>query len=828
MKIFNKFLYLATALAFVAVSCEPEPAVEPGPQEVDGCYGVYFPAQDASGSHILSPADAKELEIKLARTVSDGAITVPVISSFSEDNIFTVTEASFADGQDQTTFKVSFPSIEEGTTYEAHFRIEDNKYASIYSSNATGLDFSIMQVEMVTLKDESGKNDAVVTFNVNSSFLEDQGIDPYVITGKIRYYELNNVRYCETVTDNGIWQAGVELKFNWYTKVAYNDGQAVEVPFQSTTYTIAVDDSGTEYPVDAMDYFNYFTIGNPQAALAGYTFPQFVTNYGANYQLSYYDGHGGFYFYDIFNITGSGYWYGSPSNDIAAIADGYLRVDYSLDAAQTGVSAAGKVPVSFTLGADVAKVVYNFAEGKLSKTQIENAKAELKADSENVITASGNYEFDLGKTGEYTLIAVAFDDKDKAQNSVSASITYLASADAADYAVVINGGVGSAEKYAPKGINSDTSLEVYLYGEDIVEAKIGVFKFMDLAADFDACVSNLLKTKALKDEILEQINGDGYVDVATGLLPGTDYYLLVYASNGYSETVDYFGPATTTGDPLPIYQQFDANSYDDEFELENAAAWCKTWNYYAVDYYGSTGLRDYLGKVTITPSETETEGPDGSGYYDEYVIVDGLFPNAVVDGPEYGYEVGNCKLEMDVYAGIMYSFSGTTADGVCTIHHYAAGDGKFYNGVSYCSAFIPVLDGYYAFVDVSSYASSYNFSGLRVVQTYVWDAFYDLLLVDPAKDNNGVASINKAVSDAKAKLSKEYAKAESLGLTGEKAARKALEGYMADYNGISCNTEFAGITDGVCPVNIVTPVSVNYIGKAVPAMSVKSKNINLK
>ena len=75
-KIFNIFLTLA-AVASLAVSCKQEEPYEPGPQDLDGCYGVFFPSQEATGAHTYDPTMATETEILVSRKVSDDAITVP-------------------------------------------------------------------------------------------------------------------------------------------------------------------------------------------------------------------------------------------------------------------------------------------------------------------------------------------------------------------------------------------------------------------------------------------------------------------------------------------------------------------------------------------------------------------------------------------------------------------------------------------------------------------------------------------------------------------------------------------------------------------------------
>ena len=81
MKKYFNILFAATVAAFTVLACQPkEEAYEFGPKEADNCYGVYFPTQDASGSHVYNPTQDKSVEITLKRTNTKGAITVPIIA----------------------------------------------------------------------------------------------------------------------------------------------------------------------------------------------------------------------------------------------------------------------------------------------------------------------------------------------------------------------------------------------------------------------------------------------------------------------------------------------------------------------------------------------------------------------------------------------------------------------------------------------------------------------------------------------------------------------------------------------------------------------------
>ena len=80
-KTLNIFALSAAVLAFSAAlaSCQKEAETfTPGDPDVSDCYGVFFPTQDASGSHTYDPDMDKSVDITVARSTSSGAITVPL------------------------------------------------------------------------------------------------------------------------------------------------------------------------------------------------------------------------------------------------------------------------------------------------------------------------------------------------------------------------------------------------------------------------------------------------------------------------------------------------------------------------------------------------------------------------------------------------------------------------------------------------------------------------------------------------------------------------------------------------------------------------------
>ena len=576
-----------------------QPAHEPGPAEADNCYGVYFPSQDASGSHVYNPTQDKSVEITLKRTNTKGAITVPIKASFSEDGVFTMTDASFADGQEETTFTLRFDNAKDGVDYKASFVIDDNNYASLYNANPIALDFSVLCVEMVTLKDEDGKP-ATVTFTVQPDFLADFGIsEVYTLEGTIEYYEVDGIRYGSVVVpdEDGIWKSGAVINFTWYPKVEYVldevSYQPVEVKVGKTGYELDGSEVGADHPCAVLfsDYYHHYVDVKGTQNLG--TFLDFMKNNGQNYKLSYYDGHGGFYFNLVYDIEGTNYWYGFCEGSVVGIASGYLRVDYSLDLS-SDFTHDGVTPVDVEAGIDVASLKYAVYEGELTATQIGAKVDGISAGTETCETFS-DFEVDeeegvkyatlgieMDKTADYTLVAVAFDKDGKAQNSASINFRHVAADDTEKYAVDINVLTeATPTRYTETGDYDEyTSFCFAVYGSDITEAHITVVPMSKVT---DAVLSALKSDSkyAVSEETVALINGEGgYYDVVGGLAPGTEYAILVWATNGNEEQFargtwtttespevwEHYGTATWTDSFFGTWFGADAVSYDVELE----------------------------------------------------------------------------------------------------------------------------------------------------------------------------------------------------------------------------------------------------------------------
>lgn len=786
----KKYIYiisLVAAAALVAVSCQKkeQEAMDNNKNnavDVEGCYGVYFPVlEEEIKDKIFNPTEEPFIDVLVSRTNDKGAITVPVKASYSAldgastDGVFVPGEVKFADGQKETTMHIAInvapendkdaPGARQGVKYSASFMIEDPQYASLYNSNPVSVDFSVMIVEMKETEvgpEAAEEGTATVTFTLNW-----WGI---IVEAKIKYYEVDGVRTCETYDEKviesgnedagefGFWGGGEDnhLHFIWYTKKVDDYGhEAIDIPKQYLGFDyedwLAKPVDQAISPIYAYDWFHFLITDG------GYTggwpdWEGFLERNPGAYDRSYYDGNGGFYLNFKYYIPGLGGW-NPPTFDTIGIVPGYSRVDFSLKGIESDFTEDGVLPLAIYTGLDVTKVQYVVAAGQLTATQIANTVAAI-ADktAENVYTVAGDdlveavyMEEDvlaaiegvtLEATGEYTVVAVTFDDEGEVFDSGSLLVQYVAAGDEEANAVELYCGIGTAEKYAAKGVNPEAAVEIWVYGKDIVDAKVTVAKYVDLVSNMKGVIASLKESDSVSDSLLNVINGDGMISVVEKLLPGTEYYTLVWASNGYEEDVFISeASATTLGDPLPIYMDYTYEDYNEEFYPESQDVFIgKTFNLYATDLFGDLGINEYIGQVSITDSEIEDEGPDDDGFMDEYVTISGLSGGAA---EEYGFVD---DMTFDLYGGYLYMAENATLDADNDIAVYNMTEtGSCYNA-AWNAYFIPVLDGYYAYVCNSKYYASYNWNGLAFHDgTNFLAALCKLILVDPEKDDNGLA-----------------------------------------------------------------------------------------
>ena len=811
MRTINTFFYLLAAVAFTGlVSCQPEENFKPGKPDNAQCVGVYFPKQDVtSEQQIFSPLDVKHDSIQVSRSDDEDSLKVTLQVSLSytdakgvthpaDSNFFKVSEVEFEPGQSDSWVYLDFDDAVEGVAYSLHLSVVGETISSNYSSNLKACDYKVLCVKYIDFVNPKDSTKAAKV-----TFYQDWWGE--VHTGYIKYYEVAGVRHCVTYDEaidtaacladgktpgvdwgaEGFWGTGknVHLEFDWYVEDEVTEDGETYSHKNSEGYdiiTLPIQPVFLHSGYGAVVYFidEFQWDGTYESPLL---FEK--ENSGL---LSWYDGNGGFYFvsrsYYMFGIGG----WGGSNPDVEGIAEGFTRSDYTLklDAGITQQDSNGDnvVPVAFDLGVDVDKVGYTISKGSLSAAQVTKEAAAIAKDTisysyAHYVDAQGvsfSDSVSVAETGIYTLVAVALDTAKKARSNASVTFRYLAATDANP--VVLTVGAGSSEKYASRGYSPETSFEISIAGSGITGAIPMVYTQAEVEAKggIGAVIGGLLAKpndfySILKDEDyadaclsasqLAEVNDRGYVDIYSyGVTPGTQYYFLVWATNGYDYTVDG-AMVTTAGDPLPIYQKFTYESRkDDLIDGKNASDFYGTYNLYAVDMNSTATLRSYMGKAKLAAFDEAKYGPIEAPALGEYAQISGLacgksagagFDDTVVldfcENPYASYDIYDKK-------GFFVANHSITADSTSAqVFYYSKWNQKVYYA-AYNMVGYPVMDGYIAFVAESDDEGYVDPNLYFYNEPAEFSArFKDYLLVDPAKDNNGLApkTLSKSVAAAK-------------------------------------------------------------------------------
>ena len=530
MKTIYRLFAAFSALSLFAAACTPVEEYKPGVEDNTDCYGVYFPAQETE--FVRSPEEATVITFTVAREKTDGDLIVP-INVKDTSSIFNIkpVNAVFEDGQSETTISFDYARIAVGQEYLVSLSIEGDEFVSKYSTLPSNLDFTVLV--------EKWNDLGVGTFTMNVDLW-----DPFTCAVRFFQSDLNPAIY--RIKMHEVLEDGT-------TDLIFSEEQNTYLYFKVLKKGDKVFDNVADK--DDLVFFDVFHTGiinstyNAEllfvhpGSLSSFTVSDWYYNKviqvkedgsPAVIQLAPYifmNGIGGWSFID-------------QDEAIILVLPGCELVNYSMEI-EAGYSENGVLPVKFELGADVAKVKYAIYPGTLNSAQVTRYAGQIadgSAEGIATLPADGIAKLTLPETGVYTVVAVSFDAAGEAQETATAAINYVAEGDNKD--VELYSGLVATGKYG-KEYTSDNTLEYYIFGQDLVDIKIGLFEKGVLENNYEACVEEVLASESLSEEDIEAANTSSYVAVFKDCVPGTEYSVLAWASNGYAYAFDVASAKTT-------------------------------------------------------------------------------------------------------------------------------------------------------------------------------------------------------------------------------------------------------------------------------------------
>ena len=636
MKMNRYIVYLISAIfAFSAISCQEELTYQPGEQDHENCYGVYFPAQKGAGDLQIEPTDSKVLTYTVRRTNTDGELHVPV-KIVDSAQVFSVTEIHFRDEEPVAELQVYFPSIELGKTYECTLQIDGDEYVSKYSQNSSSLRFSVTMIKWNKLLGPNGETtgkyrDAVFQdwFSVSSAGAE-ANVEIQERDDMPGYYRIFDVY-------------GVN-----YMSALFGGNMSSNCVYQSYMYINATDPDKVWIPTFKCGLILHSDYG--EISIGSY-----VTENAADFGSSISSVYGTLREGVIEFPSGSlqmklemlGWYSANATGTHRIILPGYSAKDYHV-ALTAGVSdERGKLPVKVDFGKDVSQVWMSTFEGTLTETAAAEKAEQMLAGTVDAeitkIKKEATYDFSFENTGMYSVVAIALDASGNIKSSANIAFGYLSAADAATDAkqVIVTCGLTVSDKYAQEGLTAKNSLELYINGKNIQRLHAGIYEKSQWDRDSLSLINEIRGTQFTKS-YLDQVNGTGLSLKQGYLVPGTEYVLVVEAYNGYREKL-VVATATTDGKWDPRLAHYDLGDIDTDLIPANQDGYYGDYRYYGIE--AGRYSREYLGDASVYVGSGDMEGYT-------YATIEGLFPNA-----RKNFNMKDDRLTFIYLDGFLYNYS---------------------------------------------------------------------------------------------------------------------------------------------------------------------------
>ncbi len=670
MKFLKYILIAVLPLAFTA--CVEEEYAPGTPDRMD-CQGLFFP-QDQKTDYVISPTDARELTFSVQRAdVSEGA-EVPYVLTPSVDGIFSMDDEFlyFEEAQSTAKFKVKVSSEAElGKKYTCSIKVTDPQFVSAYGLSSNELTFSVTIVEWKKIKGANGEEKGLWRDDLFTSWGQMLGaplVQPFA-EKEVEIYERSDMpnyfRIANVYTPE-------------YVSYIYAGDESMATALKD--YCLAPDLYINATNPDKVYIETQFGLYDP---FMNYGAIYFCSDVQENFDSGYSNLYGvyknGVVEFKIKNsivlyLPSAGVALANASGKTRLVLPGHKGYDYSVAVSTLDFKTEeGKniLPLQFTVGADVQKVVYEVFEGNLSNVELVSKLEEVKAGKGKEVTASTVLDFTAPATNFYTLIACSFDASGKYQEYDYISFGYDTVED--PRAVDIHMGLIVSDKHGATGRTTENSMEFYIYGSDIKDAKVAIYKSVNYE-DFHSSIDSLVQyyMPSFDAYQLDSLNKVGYTGLIDGLAAGVEYTMIAYADNGYHKGI-FTTSASTEGEYSPLDEQFQFYDMPKELQAVEQADYCKEWTLWSVDPFTTRDWnRTNRGNVTFAEGDDLWFDSNGDMVTDykkadpsktmEVLSLSGMFPKI-----KEKYGMNSDAIDFHYYEGYIYSlmtqFEKTKVDG---------------------------------------------------------------------------------------------------------------------------------------------------------------------
>ena len=670
-----KFLkYILVAVLPLAFTACVEEEYTPGDADRWDCQGLFFP-QDQKTDHVISPSDSHVLTFSVQRSVTDESAAVPYTLTASAEGIFSMEEEFLYFEEDQATAKfqvVVSNAAEMGTKYTCSIKVTDPQYVSAYGLSSNELTFSVTVVEWKRITGKNGEQTGLWRDDLFTSWAQMLGaslVQPYA-EKEVAIYERSDMPNYFRVE---------KVYTPEYVSYIYAGDESMAPSL--TDYCPGVDLYINATNPDKVYLETQFGIYDPFLNYGQIWFCSDVQeNFDAGYSNVYGTYKNGVIEFKIKNsivlyLPSAGAALGNASGKTRLVLPGHKGYDYTVGVKTLDFKSEGGknvLPIQFSVGSDVKKVKYQVFEGNLSNVELVAKLEEVKNGNSKEITTSQVLDFTAAKTNFYTLIACSYDDSGAYQEYDYISFGYDTADDPRD--VNVHLGLVVSDKHGATGRTAENSMEFYIYGKDIQDAKVAVYKSVNYE-DFHSSIDSLVQyyMPSLDVYQLDSLNKVGYTGLIDGLAAGVEYTMIAYVDNGYHDGI-YTATAKTAGEYSALDEQFQFYDMPKALQAVDQADYCKEWTLWSVDPFTTRDWnRTNRGTVKFEEGEDLLFDSTGNPVNDikkadpsrtmEVLSLSGMFPTI-----KKTYGMKSDAIDFHYYEGYIYSLmtqmEPTKVDGV--------------------------------------------------------------------------------------------------------------------------------------------------------------------